>query len=159
MSRCSIFTQKRSPQYVPVSLALNIMDSEILTRLEEIELLLIATLTVCSTLLVAQLAKGLIRLVNGWTVGKETAFIATASEYYDEGRYEELSLYCDNKMKKWQSNPYPIYWQARSKYKQGELDTSVQLFEKLLVMEPGWHGTVSPHIVQINRDIEGVNNA
>ena len=81
---------------------------------------------------------------------RERAFVSLAARNYDNREYDELARYCEEKLKTWGDNPYPLYWLARAKFKLGDLEKAKELFEKVKDMEPEWESTVEQHIVKIN---------
>ena len=126
------------------------MDTEILSSLSEIKALLIAVLVIVSILLLVQIAKLISRLIQKRIIYRERAFVSLATRNYDNREYDELAKYCEEKLKTWGDNPYPLYWLARAKFKLGDLKLAKELFEKVKDMEPEWESTVEPHIVKIN---------
>ena len=126
------------------------MDTEILTSLTEIKALLVAILTIVTLLLLGQIVKLVSRLIQKRTIYRERAFVALAARDYDNQEYEELVRYCEEKLKAWGDNPYPLYWLARAKFKLGELELAKNLFEKVKEQEPEWEPSVEPHIAKIN---------
>jgi len=127
------------------------MDNEIISSLSEIKTLLIAILVIVTILLLGQITKLISRLVRKRIIYRERAFVALASRDYDNKKFEELVKYCEEKLKTWGDNPYPLYWLARAKYKLGDLEVAIKLFEKVKDLEPEWESTVEPHIVKINK--------
>jgi len=126
------------------------MDTEILSSLSEIKVLLVAILVVVTILLLGQVAKLTSRLIKKRIIYRERAFVSLATRDYDNHNYEELVKYCEEKLKTWGDNPYPLYWLARAKFKLGDLEVAKELFEKVKDIEPEWESTVEPHIVKIN---------
>ena len=127
------------------------MDTEILSSLSEVKALLIAILVIVTVLLLGQIAKLISRLVKKRIIYRERAFVTLAARDYDNQKFEELVKYCEEKLKAWGDNPYPLYWLARAKFKLGDLELAKKLFEKVKDMEPEWQSTVEPHIVKINK--------
>ena len=127
------------------------MNTELLSILNEIKLLLIVILIIVSILLLGQLARFTSKLIHNRVIYRERAFVSLASRHFDNKEYKELSEYCEEKIKKWNNNSaYPLYWLARAKYMQGDLISAKELFEKVKEMEPEWESTVDPHIRKIN---------
>ena len=127
------------------------MDNELINSLSEIKSILIAILVIVTILLLGQITKLISRLVKKRIIYRERAFETLASRDYDNQKYEDLVKYCEEKLKTWGDNPYPLYWLARAKFKLGDLELAKQLFEKVKDVEPEWGSTVEPHIVKINK--------
>ena len=80
-----------------------------------------------------------------------------ASDHYDNGEFDKLVEYCEERALKWKGNPFPVYWLARAKYKKGELESSKELFEKVLVMEPEWESSVTLHLTKVNEALSSLD--
>lgn len=126
------------------------MDTEILAHLTEIKALLVAILAMVALLLLVQIVKFVSRLIQKRVIYRERAFVALAARDYDNQEYDELVRYCEEKLKTWGDNPYPLYWLARAKFKLGELEQANNLFERVKELEPEWESSVEPHIAKIN---------
>ncbi len=59
-----------------------------------------------------------------------------ASKFYEEKEYDELVKYCEEEILKHPNSLLILHWLARGKYKQGKLETSLDLFEKIETMNP-----------------------
>ena len=59
-----------------------------------------------------------------------------ASKLYEEKEYDALVRYCEEEILKHPNCSHIIYWLARGKYKQGRLEASLDLFERIETMCP-----------------------
>jgi tetratricopeptide (TPR) repeat protein len=132
------------------ALALKNMDTEILANLEQIKSLLVAILVIVSIILLWQVVVVTSRFLTKGTIYREKVFIHLASKHYDNGEYEELIRYSEEKIRKWGNNPYPMYWLARGHLKQGNLEAAKKLFEEVEEMEPEWRQSIEPYLAEIN---------
>jgi len=128
------------------------MNEEILNELDTIKDLLLIIITLLGVIVLGYIVKFIAKLIREWTTNRERAFIHIASGLYEKGSYEELSEYCEDRMKNWSGSPYPIYWLARAQFKLGELASAKELFETALDMEPEWEASIRPHLEKLQNN-------
>ena len=58
--------------------------------------------------------------------------------FFNKGQYQELEQHCKEKLEELPNAPWVLLWLAKAKRALNESQESIELFEKVLQIEPSW---------------------
>ena len=128
------------------------METESLSVLKEIVLLLYVLISIS----IIGAAAHLLRLWFSYTkMRNETlndVFNTIASNYHDEGKWEELISHCEEKLSTKPYYSYAIWYKGKAYYQKNEIEKAKCCFELLEKIEPSWSKShVEPFLQTINQ--------
>lgn len=114
------------------------MEAEILKTLHEIRsiLFVLVSFIVFGAFIWSVRAMSLI--VNNFREAYRNKWDNEADDFFNKGQYQELENHCKKKLEDFPNSPWALLWLAKAKRALNESQESIELFEKVLQLEPSW---------------------
>ena len=128
------------------------MESESLPVLKEIVVLLYALIFISAIGSIAHLARAWLSFTGMYSKERENVFNTIASDYHDEGKWDELIAHCQEKLSVKPNHSYAIWYKGKAYYQNYEIEKAKSCFELLEKIEPTWAKShVEPFLQAINK--------
>ena len=133
------------------------MDNNILSTLNEIKVAVYILLAIVSLGVIASWVRAWASVKNLVQKELDDLFTKEAGNYYDEGKFDELLSYCEEKLRSKPNHSYALWYKAKAYYQKHQYEQSKKCFEQLDATEPSWSAShVQPFLEKI-RAIENEN--
>lgn len=126
------------------------MDSEVISILREIKTAIYVLVTIVMLGVVANWIRAGVSVKNIVRRELDDLFSEAASNYYDEGQFDELLSHCEEHLKTKPNHSYALWYKAKAYFQKQEYEKSKQCFEQLSKSEPSWDEShVQPYLKKI----------
>lgn len=131
------------------------MDNNVVSALSEIRTAIYILLAIVTLGVIANWIRAWASVKN--MLEKELAelFTKEAGDFHDKGKFDELLIYCEEKLESKPNHSYALWYKAKAHYQKHEYDKSKECFGKLEIIEPSW-GT--SHILPYLEKIKAIEN-
>ena len=137
------------------TLAVIKMEAEILSTLNEIKTAIYALLAVVILGVVANWIRAGISIKNVIRSQLDDIFSEEAGNFYDEGKFDELLIHCEDKLKEKPNHNYALWYKAKALYRKQEYQKAKEYFEKLASSEPSWSEShINPFLEKIEANLD-----
>ena len=126
------------------------MDNEVISILNEIKTAIYILMVVVILGVIANWIRAGVSVKNLIRREIDDLFTEEASNYYDEGKFDELLAHCKEQLNKKPNHSHALLYKAKAYYQKQDYEKSKRLFENLAKTEPTWNEShVQPYLEKI----------
>ena len=126
------------------------MDSEVISILNEIKTAIYILVAIMTLGVIANWIRVSISIKNILRKELDDLFSEEASNYYNEGKFDELLAHCEEQLKNKPNHSFALWYKAKAYYQKREYEKSKQCFDNLAKAEPSWDELhIQPYLQKI----------
>lgn len=140
------------------------MDSEILKVLEQIRGYVFITMAVFVIWFSLKIIESIQKIVIGYKKVWDTRFENRMEKLMDIGDYDKVIVECKEVLDSHPNHIDAVWYTAKANYYKGNIDQSIDYFDKAIYLVPSWKETASVYINELktannSSNLTGANNA